>query len=143
MNMFAKLALTAAFAALLLPGVAAAQSATAQNVEGDVMKSSQGSEYAQLNVGDSVASGDSLMVSPNSSVVLNVTDGTRSWTLTLPPGTYRITPEVLKTASGSAIASTGANLTLTVGTILGAAVLGAAAVEEVGDTVPPVQPVSQ
>jgi hypothetical protein len=143
MNMFAKLALTAAFAALLIPGVAAAQSATATDVEGGAMKSSQGSEYTQLNVGDSVASGDSVMVPQNGQVVLNVTDGTHSWTLTLPPGTYKITPEVLRTASGSAIASTGTNLTLTVGTILGAAVLGAAAVEEVGDTVPPVQPVSQ
>ena len=147
MNMFAKLALAAAIAALLVAGVAAAQTdpngGTVQNVTGDAMKSSNGNPYTELHVGDSVASGDSVMVPPKGNVVLNVTDGTRSWTLTLPPGTYTITPEVLKTASGASIASAGTNLTFTVGTVLGAAVLGAAAVEEVGDTVPPVEPVSK
>jgi len=145
MNMFAKLALTAAFAALLIPGVAAAQETSQVGaVNGNAMASHAGSEYTPLNTGDTIAPGDAVMVSPNSSVVLNVTDGTRSWTVTLPPGTYRITPGLLRTASGAPIASqaTG-NLAFTVGAIVGTAALAAAGVEGMGDDIPPVDPVSQ
>lgn len=142
MNMIAKLALAAVVGALALSGPANAQSATA-GVNGDAMKSTQNQPYQPLTDGEAVNAGDAIMVSPNSSVVLNVTDGTRSWQVTLPPGTYRITPGLLRTASGAPIASqTRGNLAFSVGTIVGVALVGAAALDSM-DEVPPLNPVSR
>lgn len=145
MNMIAKLALAAVVGALALSGPANAQSqdtATA-NVNGNAMKSSQNQAYQPLSDGETVKAGDAIMVSPDSSVVLNVTDGVRSWQVTLPPGTYRITPGLLRTTSGAPLASQArGNLVFTVGTIVGAAAIGAAALDSM-DEVPPVRPVSR
>lgn len=147
MNMFAKIALAAALGALAISGAAQAQetpsNAQVGNVDGQAMASHQGSEYTQLSSGETVGSGDAIMVSPNSSVVLNVTDGTRTWQVTLPPGTYRITPGLLRTASGQTVASLShGNLAMSVGIIVGTALVGAAAIDNM-DEVPPVHPVSQ
>jgi len=147
MNMFAKLALIAALGALSIPGVAAAQEAPDANVASQTgqgnMISQNGSEYTPLSNGEAVGPGDAIMVAPNSSVVLTVSDGTRSWQVTLPPGTYRITPGLLRTASGAPIASqTTGNLTFTVGAILGTVGLAAAGLSSM-DEVPPLNPVSK
>jgi hypothetical protein len=146
MNMFAKLALAAVIGSLAISGAANAQtkpdSATA-DVNGNAMKSTNNQQYVQLQDGEAVKAGDAIMVSPDSSVVLTVTDGTRSWQVTLPPGTYRVTPGLLRSTAGGTIASqsTG-NLAFTVGTILGTVGLAAAGMNSM-DEVPPLHPVSR
>lgn len=144
MNIFAKLAFAAVLGALAIPGVAAAQdSATTKQVNGNVMNSHAGGEYDPLTPGEQVASGDAIMVSPDSSAVLTVTDGTRTWEVVLPPGTYRITPGLLRTAGGQTLASQSrGNLVMSVGVIVGTAALVAGALKNM-DEVPPVRPVSQ
>jgi hypothetical protein len=145
MNIFAKLAATAVLAVLALPGQAGAQTmnqAQVDNVVGQAMTSHEGSEYTSLSQGQAVGNGDTILVSSDSSVVLNVTDGTNTWQVTLGPGTHRITPGLLQTSSGAPVASASrGSVTFSVATILGAAALAAAGLESMDD-VPPDHPVS-
>jgi hypothetical protein len=147
MNIFAKLAATAVFAMLALPGQATAQTQTmtqaqVDQITGQAMTSHEGSEYTSLNQGQAVGNGDTILVSSDSSVVLNVTDGTNTWQVTLGPGTHRVTPGLLQTSSGAPIASqTRGNVTFSVATILGTAALAAAGIASMDD-VPPKHPVS-
>lgn len=154
MNISAKLALAAFVGALALSGTANAQpdpqdfqagndlgnQATA-DVNGNAMKSTNNQPYQTLTDGQAVKPGDAIMVSPDSSVVLTVTDGVRSWQVTLPPGTYRITPSMLTSTGGTVASQTTGNLAFTVGTILGTAGLVAAGLNSM-DEVPPLNPVS-
>lgn len=147
MNIFAKLAATVVLAALALPGQAIAQEAMTQaqvdNIVGQAMTSHEGSEYTSLSPGQAIGNGDTVLVSSDSSVVLNVTDGTNTWQVTLGPGTHRVTPGLLRTSAGAPVASSSrGSVTFSVATILGAAVLAAAGLESMGDVPPDTTPVS-
>jgi hypothetical protein len=98
---------------------------------------STGGEFASASSGEGVQAGERLMVSEGGSATVDFTNGAVvNYTA---PGVYTVNlPAVgapVPTTSGSAASSAGI--------VLGAAVLGAAAVEEIGDDVPPESPVSR
>ncbi len=137
MKTLTKLALATAVAALSLPAFAQQTIGTLTVNSGTVM-TSNGGEFASASTGSSIESGERLMVSENSSASVTFTNGTVvNYTA---PGVYTITMPV----AGAPVASAGgASTAATVGIVLGAAVLGAAAVEANGDDVPPDHPVSR
>ncbi len=137
MKTLTKLALATAVAALSLPAFAQQTIGTLTVNSGTVM-TSEGGEFASASTGSSIQAGERLMVSENSSASVTFTNGAVvNYTA---PGVYTITMPV---AGGPVASAGGASTAATVGIVLGAAVLGAAAVEANGDDVPPDHPVSR
>lgn len=136
------LAAAVAFAA----SAAHAQDATGSvsSVQGNVMISQNGGEYVSAGNGTSLGEGSTLTVGTEGSAMVMVNDQT----LSLGPGTYTFDELERRAAAlasgGSAVGSaSGPSAGATTGIILGAALIGAAAVEANGDDKPPIQPISR
>jgi PKD repeat protein len=101
---------------------------------------SNGGEFASASTGEGIQAGERLMVSEGGSATVDFANGAVvNYTA---PGVYTVNVPVVG-AAGAGVGAGAASTTATVGTMLGAAALGAAAVEESGDTVPPEWPVSR
>jgi hypothetical protein len=137
MNKFAKLVLATAVAALAMPALAQETIGTLTVQQGTVMTST-GGEFASAASGESIQSGERIMVGEGGSASVTFTNGAVvNYTA---PGVYTVQMPV----AGAPVASAGgASTAVSAGIILGAAVLGAAAIDQMGDEVPPDSPVSR
>jgi hypothetical protein len=137
------LAVAVAFAA----SAAYAQDATGSvsSVQGNVMVSQNGGDYVSASSGTSIGEGSTLTVGTEGSATV-VVDGQ---TLALGPGTYTFDElqrraAVLASGNGTAVGSvSGPSAGATTGIVLGAALIGAAAIEANGDNQAPIQPISR
>jgi hypothetical protein len=137
-----KTLLRALLAAALLAGVGIAP-AFAQNVigtlhvNGGTVMTSSGEEFTTAGDNQPLQSGDRIMVSEGGSASITYSNGVVvNYT---EPGVYT----VQLPAGGTEVAGAGGSKAGSVGIILGAALLGAAAIESMGDDVPPDQPISR
>lgn len=138
MKTFTKLALATAVAALSLPAFAQQPTIGTLTVNTGTVMTSTGGEFASASTGSAIQSGERLMVSENSSASIRFTNG--AVTNYTAPGVYTIT---MPPAGAPAANAGGASTAATVGIVLGAAVLGAAGIESMGDDTPPDRPVSR
>jgi hypothetical protein len=136
MKTLAKVVLATAVAALSLPAFAQDTIGTLTVNSGTVM-TSNGGEFASATTGAGIESGERLMVSEGGSATVNFTNGAVvNYTA---PGVYTVTLP----AAASPVAATATSPAVSAGIILGAAVLGAAAIDQMGDDTPPDHPISR
>ena len=135
MKTLAKVVL-AATAALALPAFAQETIGTLTVNSGTVM-TSNGGEFASAGSGEGIQVGEQVMLAENSSASITFSNG--AVVNYSAPGVYTING---LPAAGVGTAA-GASNAATAGIIVGAAVLGALAVEQAGDEVAPDSPVSR
>jgi hypothetical protein len=137
MKTLAKVVLATAVAALATPAFAQDTVGTLSVNQGTVMTST-GGEFASASSGEAIQAGERIMVGESSSASVTFTNGAVvNYTA---PGVYTVQVPV----AGTPVATSGgASSAATVGIVLGAAVLGAAAIESMGDDTPPDHPVSR
>lgn len=103
---------------------------------GTVM-TSMGGEFVSASSGQSLQAGERLMVSEGGNATVNFLSGpVVEYTA---PGVYTINVPYV----GVPVPGAGASIAATTGALLGATALGAAAVEQAGENVPPESPVSR
>ena len=136
MKTLAKLVLAAAVSALALPAFAQDTIGTLTVQQGTVM-TSNGGEFASASSGESIQNGERLMIGEGGSASVTFTNGAVvNYTA---PGVYTVQMPV----AGAPVAMGASNPAMTAGIVIGAAVLGAAAIEAMGDDVPPDHPISR
>ena len=111
-------------------------------VQGTVMTST-GGEFASATSGQAIQAGERIMVGEGGNASVTFSNG--AVVNYAVPGVYTVQlPAVATAATGTAVGTAGgASAAATVGVIVGAAALGAAATDQMGDEVPPDQPVSR
>ena len=120
----------AAATAFAAPAFAQDGTATLRIDSGTAM-TSNGGEYESANTGKPLSAGDKVMVNAGSSATLVYGNGC---TMKLDQAGVYTVPAA---CSGAAWASSGVSNGMATFIIVGAAVLGAAAIENMGDDVPP------
>ena len=136
MKTLAKLVLATAVSALALPAFAQDTIGTLTVQQGTIM-TSNGGEFASASTGESMQSGERLMVGEGGRASVTFTNGAVvNYTA---PGVYTVQMPMVGASAGTTVA----NPAMTAGIVIGAAVLGAAAIEAMGDNVPPDRPVSR
>ena len=137
MKTLAKVVL-AATAALALPAFAQETIGTLTVNSGTVM-TSNGGEFASAGSGEGIQVGEQVMLAENSSASITFSNG--AVVNYSAPGVYTING--LPAAGAGVGTGAGASTAATAGIIVGAAVLGALAVEQAGDEVAPDSPISR